>query len=222
MFEQDMRLTTGIHEASMGMPSNETSGRAILARQHEGDVATVVYHKNMTAAQQEAGEVINALIPVIYDTARTIRIVGPDMAVKMVRVNDPAHAENVDIGLGKYDVVASTGPAQQTIRQQSLDMMMQLIQAYPPLAQVIGDLVIQENDFPNADKIAERVKRTIDPKFLGDDADDGKTPRRNRSSSRRPRKPSSSAGALCSSKCAPRPPGPRSRKRRPSSPKPTR
>jgi hypothetical protein len=52
-------------------------GRAIRARQHEGDVATIIYHDNMLAAQQEAGEVINELIPTVFDTARTIRTVGP-------------------------------------------------------------------------------------------------------------------------------------------------
>lgn len=176
MFARDMMETTGLHEASRGMPSNEKSGVAIRERQEEGDVATVVYHKNMGAAQQEAGEVINALIPVIYDTARTIRTVGADMAIKMVRVNDQSHPENVDIGLGKYDVVASSGPRHQTMRQQAQELSMSLIQAYPPLAQVIGDLVIKETDGPGAEKMAERVKRSIDPKFLGDDADDGKDP----------------------------------------------
>jgi hypothetical protein len=62
-FSQGMMDVTGIHEASRGMPSNETSGKAIIARQSEGDVATIIYHTNMVDAQQEAGEVINELIP---------------------------------------------------------------------------------------------------------------------------------------------------------------
>jgi hypothetical protein len=36
---QDMKDVTGIHDASLGIKSNETSGRAIMARQREGDVA---------------------------------------------------------------------------------------------------------------------------------------------------------------------------------------
>jgi hypothetical protein len=77
MYAQDMMDVTGIHEASRGMPSNETSGIAIQRRQQEGDIATIVYHDNMLAAQQEAGEVIDAYIPQVFDTARTIRTVGP-------------------------------------------------------------------------------------------------------------------------------------------------
>lgn len=176
IYTQDMMDTTGMHEASRGMPSNEKSGIAIRARQEEGDIATVVYHHHMTAAQQEAGEVVNALIPTVFDTARTLRTVGVDGAVKMVRVNDPAHPESIDIGLGRYDVTIATGPRYQTRRQQTSDMLMQLVQAYPPLAQIAGDLIIRSQDVPEADKIADRVKRMIPPNVLGDDAEDDKSP----------------------------------------------
>jgi hypothetical protein len=38
---QDMKDVTGIHDASLGIKSNETSGRAINARQREGDIASL-------------------------------------------------------------------------------------------------------------------------------------------------------------------------------------
>lgn len=175
-FTQDMMEVTGIHEASRGMPSNETSGRAILARQNEGDQATAIYHANMTEAQQEAGDVINQLIPVVYDTARTIRTVGPDLGVKMVRINDPDHPESIDLGVGRYDVTISTGPSYATRRQEGAAQLMQLIQAYPPLAQVAGDIIVGELDLVNGQQLQERVKRTMPPQVLGDEVDDGKSP----------------------------------------------
>lgn len=175
-FSQDMMDVTGIHEASKGMPSNETSGRAIIARQNEGDTATAIFHEHMVDAQQEAGEVANELIDQVYDTARTIRAVGADLAVKMIRINDPSHPENVDLTLGKYDVTISTGPAYATRRQESADQMMQLIQARPDLAQIIGDLVVREMDLVNGDEIAKRIKNVMPPQVLGDDANDGKSP----------------------------------------------
>lgn len=181
-FSQDMMDVTGIHEASRGMPSNETSGRAILARQREGDTATIIYHTNMVDAQQEAGEVINELIPSVYDTARTVRTVGADLGVKMVRVNDPAATDSygntahVDLTLGKYDVTISTGASYATRRQEAQDALGQLFQAYPPAAQIMGDLYVASLDVPDAEKMAERARRAMDPKVLGDDAQDGKDP----------------------------------------------
>jgi hypothetical protein len=182
MCAQDMKDTTGLHDASLGIQSNETSGVAIQRRQHEGDIATIVYHDNMNSAMQEAGEVLNALIPLTYDTPRTIRTVGNDEAVKLIRVNDPNFQpsgmvkENIDIGLGKYDVTISTGPAYMTKRQEAAADMMQAVQAWPEFMKIAGDKIAIAQDWPDADEIAERVKRTMDPAILGDDADDGKDP----------------------------------------------
>ena len=40
---EDIKAATGQYNASLGMTSNERSGRAILARQREGDVGTYHY-----------------------------------------------------------------------------------------------------------------------------------------------------------------------------------
>jgi hypothetical protein len=47
---QDMKDVTGIHDASLGINGNETSGRAIMARQREGDVASLTYYDNGNAS----------------------------------------------------------------------------------------------------------------------------------------------------------------------------
>jgi hypothetical protein len=184
MCSQDLKDTTGLQDASLGMQSNERSGVAINARQHEGDIATIVYHDNMNAAMQEAGEVLNALIPIVYDTARTIRTVGPDEGVQLVRVNDPEFAPggNIkqvipDIGLGRYDVTISTGPAYMTRRQEASESMMQFVQAMgPQVGSLIGDLVAKAQDWPDADIIADRLRNIIPPQVLGDEANDNKSP----------------------------------------------
>lgn len=166
MFNQDMMNGSGIHEASRGMRSNETSGRAILARQHEGDIATIIYHDNMNAAQQEAGEVINALIPSVFDTMRTIRTVGEDDSTKLVEINNPNNPDAVDLAQGKYDVAVSTGPAYMTKRLEAATIYSDLILKAPELRGVAGDLMIKAMDLPDGDKFADRVKKTINPALL--------------------------------------------------------
>lgn len=172
MCSQDMKDTTGLHDASLGIQSNETSGVAIQRRQHEGDIATIGYHDNMNAAMREAGKVMNYLIDVAYDTARTIRTIGEDQAVKFLRINDPMDPESIDISKGRYDVTVSTGPAYMTRRQEASASMIEAGQAAPKLWEVAGDYMAQAQDWPNADKIAERIKRTIPPAILGDEAPD--------------------------------------------------
>jgi hypothetical protein len=160
---QDIKDTTGLHDASLGIASNETSGKAILARQREGDVASYIYHDNLQAAIAEAGRVINALIPIAYDTARTIRVIGEDEAVKVKRINDPMNPESIDINRGRYDVVVETGPNYSTKRVEAAESMMQFMQAVPGAAQMAGDLIARNMDWPGADVIAERLKKALPP-----------------------------------------------------------
>jgi hypothetical protein len=163
---QDIKDVTGQHDASLGAKSNETSGKAIMARQREGDTATYIYVDNLHAAIEAAGDVIDQLIPKIYDTAREVRILGEDMATKVQAINDPANPDSLDINQGRYDVVVEAGPSYATKRIEASESMMQFVQAVPSAAQVSGDLIAQAQDWPMADKIAERLKATLPPQVL--------------------------------------------------------
>lgn len=165
---QDMKDVTGIHDASLGIKSNETSGKAIMARQREGDIASLTYYDNGNAAILEAGDVINQLIPQIYDGTRIIRIIGEDEATKMVKVNDPMDPSSPNLALGKYDVAISTGASYTTRRVEAGQAMMEAIQVYPELMSIAGDLVVKAQDWPGADELSERLKKTVPPQLLSD------------------------------------------------------
>jgi hypothetical protein len=163
---QDMKDVTGIHDASLGIKSNETSGRAISARQHEGDVASITYYDNGNAAVLEGGDVMNQLISQIYDGTRIIRIIGQDEKLKFLKINDPADPRSPDLTVGKYDVALSTGASYSTRRQEAAQSMMDAVQVWPQLLQVAGDLVAKAQDWPGAEELAERLQKTIPQQFL--------------------------------------------------------
>ena len=177
---EDIKSTTGQYNASLGMGSNERSGKAILARQREGDVGTFHYGDNLTRGVRHIARQLIDLIPKIYDTQRVARIIGEDGETKMVKIN-PEQAEPVNKivdqqgiviekiynpGVGKYDVVATTGPGYATKRQEALEAMAQLLQGNPQLWTVAGDLFVKNMDWPGAQEMAARFKKTIDPKIL--------------------------------------------------------
>jgi len=179
---EDIKSTTGQYNASLGMGSNERSGKAILARQREGDVGTYHYGDNLTRAVRHVARQLVDLIPKIYDTQRIARIIGEDGETKMVKIN-PEQTEPVkkivdeqgiviekiyNPGVGKYDVVATTGPGYATKRQEALEAMAQLLQGNPQLWSVAGDLFVKNMDWPGAQEMAKRFQKTIDPKFLED------------------------------------------------------
>lgn len=170
--QQDIKDTTGLHDASLGIRSNEISGRAIQARQREGDVATVIYHDNINAAIQEGGDVVNQLIPVCYDTTRQLRVIGPDNKHVLQKFNDPNDPDAIDITDGKYDVSLETGPSFTTQRQEAAEAMLQAIQVAPQIMGVAGDLIVKAQDWPGSYEIAERIKKTMPPEVLGEDAEE--------------------------------------------------
>lgn len=162
---QDMKDVTGIHDASLGIRSNETSGKAINARQREGDIASFTFFDNANESILEAGDVINQLIPQIYDSTRTVRIIGEDEELRLVRINDPMDPEAVDLGKGHYDVTLSTGTSFQTRRVEAAEAMMNAVQVWPEIMSIAGDLVVKAQDWPGAEKLAERLKKAMPPEL---------------------------------------------------------
>ncbi len=72
----DIKSTTGQYDASLGATSNERSGRAILAREKQGDTGTFHFVDNLARAVRYITRQIVDLAPKIYDTQRIARIIG--------------------------------------------------------------------------------------------------------------------------------------------------
>lgn len=173
--DNNMKATTGIYDASLGSRSNETSGKAILARQREGDVSNFHYIDNLSRAIRFLGVQLIDLIPKIYDAPRVVRIIGEDEVAKTVKINQPTGEKDAngvekiyDLTAGKYDVVVNVGPSFSTKRQESADAMISLIQSDPSLMQKAGDLIVNQMDFPMAQELAERLKKTLPPELQED------------------------------------------------------
>src|SRR5262245_31587556 len=115
--QDDMKGTTGIYDAALGAQSNETSGRAILARERQGDTSNFVYFDNFNAAIRRTGQVLLDLIPKIYDTDRIIRVLDPEDIENFVPINrtvmDGPNGPVVinDLSVGRFDVRVKTGPS---------------------------------------------------------------------------------------------------------------
>jgi hypothetical protein len=153
---------TGIHPAGLGQESTEKSGKAILARERQGDVGTFVYIDNLAIAIAYAGRQLVDLIPRIYDAERVVRVLGEDDAEELVIVNqtDPVTGQiKNDLGRGKYDVIVQTGPSFSTKRQESAEAMLQFMQTMPQAAEMVMDLLVKNFDWPGAEELAERFRK---------------------------------------------------------------
>ena len=182
---EDLKTVTGQYDASLGATSNERSGRAILAREKQANTGTFHYVDNLARAVRYITRQIVDLVPKIYDTERVARIIGLDGQTQMARFN-PMQPEPVreirdergiviekiyNPGVGKYDVVVTTGPSYLTKRQEAMDAMSQILQGNPNLWAVAGDLFVKNMDWPGSEELAERIKKSIDPRLLQDQDD---------------------------------------------------
>ena len=182
----DIKSTTGQYDSSLGQTSNERSGRAILAREKQADVGTYHYVDNLARAVRYVTRQLVDMIPKIYDTQRIARIIGVDGETGMAKIN-PEQPEAVrkiedengvvidkiyNPSIGKYDVVVTTGPSYMTKRQEAMDAMSQILQGNPNLWAVAGDLFVKNMDWPGAEEMALRLRKTIDPAVLRDEDED--------------------------------------------------
>ena len=170
-----MKSVIGMHDASLGARSNEQSGRAILARQREGDVSTFHFIDNLNKAIQHAGKIILDLIPHVYSGERVVRVLGEDDKAENVQVNQQIpmmqngqpvmdemgqpKARIYDLTKGKYDLVVRSGPSFTTRREEAATQMMELLRVYPDAAPIIGDIFAKHLDWPGADEIAKRLEK---------------------------------------------------------------
>jgi hypothetical protein len=83
----DMKSIMGIYDASLGARSNETSGRAIMARQREGDVSTFNFIDNLSRAIRHTGRILADLIPKVYNAERMIRVIHENGTNEQVLIN---------------------------------------------------------------------------------------------------------------------------------------
>jgi hypothetical protein len=173
-----------MYNASLGEKSNEKSGRAIMARQREGDTATFHFQDNLSRAIRYLGRILVDLIPKIYDSRRVVRILGEDGESKPAIV-DPqisgatekqgnTYIYNLNAGL--YDVSVAAGPNYTTKRMEAADAMMQLAQGNPNLFPLIGDVMVRNMDWPGADAIADRLKLMLPPEIKQAEENDDESP----------------------------------------------
>lgn len=175
----DMKAIIGMYDASLGARSNETSGKAIMARQREGDISTFHFIDNLSRAIRQLGRVLLDLIPHVYSAERIIRVIGEDGKETSVQVNQPGPKMDEkgkpvvdeqgqaiialhDLTAGKYDLTVEAGPSFTTRREEAAAQMTEMIRALPQAAAILGGPLVKSMDWPGAQEIAEKLEK-LDP-----------------------------------------------------------
>lgn len=180
--EHDIMSAMGIYESSLGDSGQEKSGRAIMARQKQGNLGSYTFTDNFQTALTYSIRVIVELIPYVYDTERVVRILGDDMTERTIPINAGPQSQLLnadlpkdmlagprpgiteywnDLTVGKYDVVVSIGPSYDTQRQERLAVLMDLIQNVPQFGQAALDIIVKSMDMPGGDELVKRARKMV-------------------------------------------------------------
>lgn len=166
---QDIHATLGPisqpTQPHQGTTLDQRSGRAVIEQARPGEDSSNSLYESVIVALEASAEMLADLMAAIYDGERQINIMNPDGTEEVVTINqtmkDDQTGKDVivqDFSQGKYDYTVSTGPSFNDRRQEEQDTILRLIEAFPGLADISQDLLIDLIDIRNKDELHRRVR----------------------------------------------------------------
>lgn len=161
MDAQMIQQVGGVTDENLGRRTNATSGKAIMARQDQGQLATSLFFDNLRFAQREHGEKKLVNIEQFYTDRQQFRITDSRGNPQYIEINDGSFSNAIsmfkaDFVLGEEEWRATSRQAQA---EQLIDFMGQLAATAPQLVVGILDLVIEATDLPKRDEIVKRIRQ---------------------------------------------------------------
>jgi hypothetical protein len=167
---EDLYTCTGLYPARMGNNGDEASGKAIDARTRQGSYSTYVFFNSVNRAIAVGGEIVNEMIPRVYDTERVMTLMMPDEGMKNITINKQTdeYGEQIenDIRKGTYQVRLKPGPSYEGQKEQALQSLQDVLQADPTAFNLIADLYAENLPLANTLEIKNRLKTRVPPQII--------------------------------------------------------
>jgi hypothetical protein len=167
MTAAEIQDVIGLYAPSLGEPSNERSGRAIIARQAQANNTVFTFLKNFQEALLYSGEVMLGMMPTVYDTQRVFQILGPK-GIEQLKLNHPYTDMNTleasisnDVTKGSYRMVPAIGLNYSTKRQQTAASMLDFLQFAPQYAPIIAPRLAKLMDWEGSNAIAMEMEQLL-------------------------------------------------------------
>lgn len=166
---QNLSRVMGVFDPAVRGGAQHKSDKTLNAERSQSENTNFDGYDNLTRSIKHSWRIMLSYIPVVFDTERVQRIIGEDGREQLVTINqkkeDADEGGNAiekvlnDVCVGTYDVVMETGPGYDTLRQEGVATMMQLLDT--PLGEKVAavgdDLIIREMDFNGSDTLADRM-----------------------------------------------------------------
>lgn len=166
---EDLYTSTGLYPTRLGNTGNEVSGAAIDARTKQGSYSTYVAFNSINRAIGVVGEIINEMIPRVYDAERVIRIMthtGEKVLTVNQQVDEYGEVIERDIRKGTYQVKLLPGPSFEGQKQEALESLNQVLKYNPQLFNMIADLYVESLPLANNIELKNRLRTLVPPQII--------------------------------------------------------
>lgn len=166
----DLQSGTGLYNTQVGEKGNEISGKAVDARTQQGSYNTYVPFNSLNRAIACGAQIIDEMIPNVYDTERMLRLKMEDGNMQDIEINKPMDDYGIqtqnDMKEGRYKIRLNPGPSYEGQKAEGLESMEMVLRHDPSLFKLIGDLYVENLPVPNNIELRNRVRTIIPPEII--------------------------------------------------------
>jgi hypothetical protein len=166
----DIEQCTGMYGTQMGEQGNEVSGNAIDARTKRGSYNTYVPFDSLNRAIACGGQIIDEMIPHIYDAEREVMLNMPDSGMTKITLNKQlddygSNVEN-DMTSGNYQIRLLPGASFEGQKQENLESIQTVLKADPELFRLVADLYVDNLPMANNIEMRNRLRTIVPPEII--------------------------------------------------------
>ena len=155
-----IQQTSGVTDENMGRTTNATSGKAILARQSQGQMTTSVFFENLHFARRIHGEKNLMNVEQFFTDEKEFRITNERGKPEYITINQ---SEEDMITAFKADFVVDEMDYNATAREANVDRLLEAFAKVgggdPQMLMAVLDLIVESMDLPKRDEIVKRIRQ---------------------------------------------------------------
>ena len=170
---QEIKVATGLFDGRLGAQTQETSGRALLVRQEQANVADAHIELHLKAAIEYEGKILNEILGIFSDE-ELIEFAGEDGEVTQKEVNEIQGLREDLAGFngGAYGIRVTVGQNHRTKNESFLSMIDGLGSKNPMMYQAMTPEIIRAMGIPGGDALASEMKRLLVKQGMREDDQD--------------------------------------------------
>lgn len=166
----DIQSSTGIYDTQIGQKGNEISGAAVDARTKRGSYNTYVPYDALNRAIACGGQIVEEMIPRVYDAERVIMLRMSDQMLEAVELNKPMDDYGMqiknDMTRGRFKIRLLPGPSYEGQKQEALESLQMVLQANPQLFNLVADLYAESLPLANNIELRNRLRTIVPPDII--------------------------------------------------------